>query len=140
MAGFNSRSRGGTLAEINVTPLVDVMLVLLVIFMITAPMMKMGANVDLPEAKLDPIGTAKEELVISIGSDRKIAIGENTFTREELEKTLSAQRGELKQGKQIYVAADQGVPYGFVMEVLESVKKAGFDNFGLMTQPPREER
>ena len=129
MKGANKRYQ--QIAEINVTPLVDVMLVLLIIFMVTAPMMTQGLAVDLPSAKGAPLTKDKKQVIVSITKDRKIAIGrgERTGIAE-----LGGQLDSLK-GKELLIKADSRVPYGFVIEVMAKLQSAGIENVGLITNP-----
>lgn len=118
------------LADINVTPLVDVMLVLLIIFMVTAPMMQQGLEVDLPTAKGK--GFSKETgLVISITKDKKIYLGKE-------EKTdIGSLPAKLKDFRdaEVLIKADAGVPYGFVVRVMAGIKDAGVERVGMVTNP-----
>ncbi|MHB8053835.1 MAG: ExbD/TolR family protein [Candidatus Aminicenantales bacterium] len=127
------RDVGTALSEINVTPFVDVMLVLLVIFMITAPMMQSGIGVSLPTAETDT-APAEEGLQVTIKADQSIYIGNTVININLLERQLqTAYYGKSK--KVIYLRADKNLPYGFVMDVLDIVKKTGIEVVGLMTQP-----
>ena len=129
MKGPNKRYQ--QISEINVTPLVDVMLVLLIIFMVTAPMMQQGLAVDLPTAKGASIAEKKTQITVSITKDKKIAIGNNERTGI---KGLDKQLSELK-GKELLIKADSRVPYGFVIEVMAKLQGSGVENVGLITNP-----
>jgi biopolymer transport protein TolR len=124
------------LSEINVTPLVDVMLVLLVIFMITAPKLEQGVRVDLPEVTTAPLPLTTEELVLSITSDRKIYIDRYSVNIKDLKPKLEL---ILKQrtDRSIYLRADKDVDYGLVVKALAEVRKAGVDTIGMVTEPER---
>jgi len=125
------------LSEINVTPFVDVMLVLLVIFMVTAPMMQSGFDVDLPQVKAKTIHTNEKPLIVTISKDKKIEILDYEFTLDRLKSKLEF----ISQGradKEIYLKADKTVPYGFVMEVMAEIKDAGYEKLGMITMPLEE--
>ena len=125
------------LSEINVTPFVDVMLVLLVIFMVTAPMMQSGFDVDLPQVKAKTIQTNEKPLIVTISKDKKIEILDYEFTLDRLKSKLKF----ISQGradKEIYLKADKTVPYGFVMEVMAEIKDAGYEKLGMITMPLEE--
>lgn len=135
MAFLTNKSSGGHLqpmSEINVTPFVDVMLVLLVIFMVTAPMMVTGFDVNLPQASARPIENADDKLVLSIKSDRKIFLGDAEVSLERLAEVLKTNE-KLKTGKEILLHADQALPYGFVAKIMSIAKDAGISNIGMVT-------
>jgi biopolymer transport protein TolR len=122
------------MSDINVTPFVDVMLVLLIIFMVTAPMMIEGLNVDLPEATAKPLDSEKEHLVITIDkghlvyiNDFKVAID---FLGEKLDKMLQG-----RSDREVYLKADKNIPYGIVVQVMAEIKKAGIEQLGMITEP-----
>ena len=137
----NSRRRlpqdNRLLAEINVTPLVDVVLVLLIIFMVTAPMLQMGIDVNLPRVKSRSIDISEEKLVLTINDAREIFINKAkvplTDLRVKLESIFSG-----RIDKEIFLRADKNVPYGFVVEIMSEVRKAGIDKLGMITEPPSE--
>lgn len=132
MSASNGR-RG--LSEINVTPLVDVMLVLLIIFMVTAPMMQQGVQVDLPEARAQAIEASDEKkLVLSAKADRTIYIGDAPVGLEELEDKLR-HNPKAQADKEIYLHADRNLPYGFVMELMAAIQRAGIPSMGMITDP-----
>jgi biopolymer transport protein TolR len=127
------------MAEINVTPLVDVMLVLLIIFMVTAPMLQMGIDVNLPRVKSKSVDVAEEKLVLTINGAREIFLNKSRTPLLELGAKLEhifASRIE----REVYMRADRNVPYGFVVEVMAEVRKAGVDKLGMITEPPEERR
>jgi len=127
------RDVGTALSEINVTPFVDVMLVLLVIFMVTAPMMQSGIGVSLPTAETDT-APAEEGLTVTIKADQSIYIGGSIININLLERQLqSAYYGKAK--KVLFLRADKTLPYGFVMDVMDIAKKTGIEVVGLVTQP-----
>jgi biopolymer transport protein TolR len=127
------RDIGTSLSEINVTPFVDVMLVLLVIFMVTAPMMQSGIGVNLPQAETES-APAEEGLILTITKDQYIHIGESVINIRLLERTLKNYFAG-RQKKIVFVQADKDLPYGFFIEALDIVKKAGADTVGLVTEP-----
>ncbi len=128
---------GGFLSEINVTPLVDVMLVLLIIFMVTAPMMTQGIDVNLPKTTGKPIPTEKERLIISINDKGQIFIDEFQVSLEEL--ALKVKSIEENKGLQeVLLKADSRLPYGKVIKVMSELKKVNIKKLGLVTQPEEE--
>jgi len=120
--------------EINVTPMVDVMLVLLIIFMVTAPLIVQGVKVDLPEARAQSIEDEKPPLVLSIDRDRKIYLGETEIPLEELEIKLGS-NARLNKEKELYLHADRTLPYGVVVEVMAIARRAGVETLGMITDP-----
>ncbi len=127
------------MSDINVTPFVDVMLVLLVIFMVTAPMMMQGVDVSLPEATAKPLVAQKDNLVITIDKDQQVHINdfavEADYLRDKLLKIL-----ENRSDREVYFRADQSVPYGVVVKVMAEIKGAGVEKLGMVTVPVEEER
>jgi biopolymer transport protein TolR len=125
------------LAEINVTPLVDVMLVLLIIFMVTAPMLSMGIDVNLPRVKAKSVDVAEEKLVLTINESKEIYLNKTKMQLGELNAKLEAIFSN-RIDREIFLRADKNVPYGFVVEVMSEVRKAGVDKLGMITEPPEE--
>jgi len=122
------------MSQINVTPFVDVMLVLLIIFMVTAPMMMEGINVSLPEASSKPLVLEKKPLVISINADNNIFINDFNVTVERLgEKLLKILDG--KTNREVFLKADKNISYGMVVRVMSEIKGAGIENLGMVTIP-----
>jgi biopolymer transport protein TolR len=122
------------MSDINVTPFVDVMLVLLIIFMVTAPMMIQGLNVDLPEATAKPLDSEKEHLVITIDKDHHVHINDYKVTVE----SLSSRLVKILQGRrdrEVYLKADKNIPYGIVVQVMAEIKGAGVEQLGMITEP-----
>lgn len=139
MAMDASSQRDGTsISQINVTPLVDVMLVLLVIFMVTAPIIQQGVQVNLPQAKAAAIPGAQELLVVTVAKDGKIYLNDNAMSLAELGAKLRAIR-KLQADKQVYLRADQDVRYGTVMKTIAEIKQAGIERLGMVTRPASEE-
>jgi len=134
----------GTLSEINVTPLVDVMLVLLIIFMVTAPLMKQGVEVDLPQTTAEPIERSDEDnLVLSLTKDKKIFISSKgskvELAYDELVVKLE-NNAKLKDTGELFLEADRSLDYGFVVDVLAKLRIAGVKQLGMVTEsPPPEE-
>ncbi len=127
-----------TLAEINVTPLVDVMLVLLIVFMVAAPLMQQGVQVDLPKAASAPLDEQQESIVLVLTKDKQIVINKNEIPFKILRTKLAAIY-QNKSKKEIFVQADQAVAYGFVAQVMSEIKQAGITKVGLVTEPPKVE-
>lgn len=121
-------------SEINITPFVDVMLVLLVIFMVTAPMMTSGVTVDLPNANSQPVAGQDEPLIVSITSDGKIYIQKTTVALKDLRAKLSAVVGA-KKDTRIFVRGDKSVDYGKIMQAVGEINAAGFAKVALITDP-----
>ena len=125
------------LAEINVTPLVDVMLVLLIIFMVTAPMLSMGIDVNLPKVQSKSIDVAEEKLVLTISESKEIYLNKTKLQLGELNPKLEAIFSN-RIDRELFLRADKSVPYGFVVEVMSEVRKSGVDKLGMITEPPEE--
>lgn len=136
MSGSSGGSGGRrvAMAEINVTPMVDVMLVLLIIFMVTAPMMQQGIDIELPETASSGVATNDEPFVLVIKKNKKIFVGEQSIPIADLQKRLGA-IFETRKNKQIYLQADRAVDYGFVAETMAEIRAAGIFNIGLVTLP-----
>lgn len=132
---FNTRGTGGPMSEINVTPLVDVMLVLLIIFMVTAPLLQQGVKVDLPEANAEPMKTSTEErIVLTLAKDGKAYIGKTEVPLERITELLSTNE-KLKVDKELYLHADQSLPYGLVVKVMAAAKEGGAETLAMVTDP-----
>jgi biopolymer transport protein TolR len=134
--GMSSSGRGArtTMSEINVTPMVDVMLVLLVIFMVTTPLIQQGVKVNLPETKAAPVEAADKKLVVSIDRSQRVFIGEAEVPLKELEAKLKANL-KAQQDKELYLHADRDLPYGVVVDVMAQAQRAGITNLGMITDP-----
>jgi biopolymer transport protein TolR len=135
----SSQRDATTIAQINVTPLVDVMLVLLVIFMVTAPIIQQGVQVNLPQAKAGAIPGTEELLVVTIAKNGKVYLNDNAMTLTELGTKLRAIR-KLEADKQVYLRADQDVRYGLVMKAVAEIKQAGIERLGMVTRPSNDEK
>lgn len=133
---FNNGSRR-LLSEINVTPFVDVMLVLLIIFMVTAPMMMQGVDVNLPRTTTEPIPVEEERLILTITGKRQIYLNEYQISLESLERKLESIFSN-REDRAVFLRADQSVPYGFVVEVMAAVRRSGIKRMGIVTEPLQE--
>lgn len=133
----HTRNTKEPVSEINVTPLVDVILVLLIIFMVTAPMMQMGIDVNLPRVKAKSIDVGEEKLILTISTENEIYINRYKTTLEDLAKKLE-NIFAARIDREIFMRADEKVPYGFVVKVMSEVRKAGVDKLGMITEPPKE--
>ncbi len=127
------------MADINVTPFVDVMLVLLIIFMVTAPMMIQGVSVSLPETTAAPLISEEERLLVTIDRDGGIYINDHQVTSDFLEDKLE----DILMGRSeraVYLRVDKTIPYGTVVHVMSQIKKAGVDKLGMVTIPTDRDR
>ena len=122
------------ISEINVTPLVDVMLVLLIMFMVTAPLMQQGLEVDVPKTSPSGVDPQGDPFRIVISNEKRITIAKQSVRASELREKLKA-IFEKRKDKQVYLEADARVDYGFVAEVMAEIRAAGIYNIGLITQP-----
>jgi biopolymer transport protein TolR len=132
---FDDGGVDGAISQINVTPLVDVMLVLLVIFMVTAPILQQGVELELPKETIAPIEGEGEQLVVSIDKSGGVFIGEGNAVEldvigERLNKIIS-----VRKDKRVFIRADQRVNYGSVMAVMGRIRRAGIYKVGLITEP-----
>jgi biopolymer transport protein TolR len=127
-------SKDQLMSDINVTPFVDVMLVLLIIFMVTAPMMMQGVNVSLPEATSKPLPAETDQLIITINKDSQIFINDFqvtlNFFQERLKKII-----ENRKNREVYLKADKNIAYGMVVRVMSEIKEAGVEKLGMVTEP-----
>lgn len=119
--------------EINVTPLIDVMLVLLVIFMVTAPLLTTGVHVDLPKVKSSPMQADDSKLLVIVTSDEHVYLGKDEIT-DDVEGKLKANQ-KLMEDKELYVQADENVKYGAVLRVMAAARSAGVEKLGMVTDP-----
>ena len=133
------KTGGGFLNEINVTPFVDVMLVLLIIFMVTAPLMTQGVEVDLPATRtVRNLPQDSEHLVLTVKKDGNIFLDEYKVGLDELEEHLK--RLVATQKKQLFLRADREVPYGTVVQVMGEIKAAGIDKLGIVAEEPKPDK
>lgn len=135
---FDDRGGNGAISQINVTPLVDVMLVLLVIFMVTAPILQQGVSVNLPQVRAASLTGDDVQLVVSVTARGAIYLNDNALTLPELQEKLRAILRE-RPDRQVFLRADLQVPYGEVMKLMASVKEAGVERLGMVTEPPPNE-
>jgi biopolymer transport protein TolR len=131
-----SSGKGGrtTMAEINVTPMVDVMLVLLIIFMVTTPLIQQGVKVNLPTTKAAPVEASDKKLVLSVDVKKRVFIGEVEIKLNELEEKLKT-NAKLQAEKELYLHADRELPYGVVVDIMAAAQRAGVTNVGMITDP-----
>ena len=131
--GGRGKRRLGGMNEINVTPLIDVMLVLLVIFMVTAPLLTTGVSVDLPKVKSAPMQADDSKLMIIITSDDHVYLGKDEITGDLDNKLKTNER--LKTEKELYIQGDENVKYGTVLRVMSAARSAGVEKLGMITDP-----
>ena len=131
--GSDQRPGGSALSEINVTPFVDVVLVLLIIFLITAPMMLRGIDVKVPKTETKNVGP-EERLMLTVTKDRAIYLDDQLITLPRLERVLEGLRQRNPKAA-VFLRADEGVAYGIVVKVMDAVKKAGIERLGMVTEP-----
>jgi len=124
------------LSEINVTPFVDVMLVLLIIFMVTAPLMQQGIDVDLPETTTEPLRVRDEPLILTVKKDGKYYLGRKELPGDVLREKLQA-IFESRDNKEIFLRADREASYGVVVKALAAAREAGASSLGMVTEPER---
>jgi len=130
----SSQRDSTTISQINVTPLVDVMLVLLVIFMVTAPIIQQGVQVNLPQARSGAIPGTEEHLVVTVAKNGKVYLNDNAMTLSQLGEKLRAIK-KIDANKQVYLRADQDVRYGTVMQAIAEIRKSGIERLGMVTRP-----
>ena len=129
--------RGGAISEINVTPLVDVMLVLLIIFMVAAPMMTVGVPIDLPETQAKAMNSDTQPITVSVNPEGQIYLQETAIALDEVVPKLEA-IATTGYNERIYVRGDTAAAYGVVMKVMARISAAGFKNIGLVTLQEQE--
>lgn len=137
MWGSNRSSQ--LLSEINVTPFVDVMLVLLIIFMVTAPMMQEGVDVNLPQAKGKSLPTKERRMTITITSKKEVYLNDRKVELANLEDRLKKVFQD-RVNKELFLKADKVVPYGFVVKTMAYIRNAGIDQLGMVTVPLEKKR
>jgi len=135
---FGNRDNGdrGTMSQINVTPLVDVMLVLLVIFMVTAPMMQQGVQVNLPKAETKSLAPKEDTLVVSIEKSGRTFINSSEIQGDQLKDKLNTMLAG-REKREVFLKADSSVPYGEVVKVMAQIKGAGVERLGMVTESPQ---
>ena len=131
--GGRGRRRLGGMNEINVTPLIDVMLVLLVIFMVTAPLLRTDVQVDLPKVKSSPTQADDSKMLVIITVDDHVYLGKDEITGDVENKLKTNAR--LQTEKELYVQADENVKYGTVLRVMAAAREAGVEKLGMVTDP-----
>jgi biopolymer transport protein TolR len=134
MSGGKGAPARTTMSEINVTPMVDVMLVLLIIFMVTAPLIQQGVKVNLPETKAAPVESNEKKLVLSIDTSHRVFLGEVEVPIDDLEEKLKS-NAKAQADKEVYLHADKEIPYGVVVDVMAAAQRAGISNVGMITDP-----
>jgi biopolymer transport protein TolR len=127
--------RGSLVSQINVTPLVDVMLVLLIIFMVTAPIIQQGVEVNVPKVRAAALPGEEQQFVVSITRDKQIYLNDTPLGADELTQKLAAISAE-RPDRQVFVRADEDVPYGEVIRTMAAIKAAGIQNVGMVTAMP----
>ncbi|WP_136514825.1 protein TolR [Geomonas edaphica] len=137
---FGNRENGdrGTMSQINVTPLVDVMLVLLIIFMVTAPMMQQGVQVNLPKAETKSLAPKEDTLVVSIEQSGKTFINSSEISPDLLKEKLTTMLAG-REKREVFLKADRAVPYGDVVKVMAHIKGAGVERLGMVTESPQRQ-
>ena len=136
---FGAPGGNDSISDINVTPLVDVMLVLLIIFMVTAPILQQGVGIDLPKVAAAPLASGDDQLVVNIAKTGQVYLNDTPYSLAQLTEKLRA-IGPARRERPIYVRADQAVSYGQVMRAMAAVREAGLVRVGLVTEPPPERR
>jgi biopolymer transport protein TolR len=136
---FETRSQNSSISQINVVPLVDVMLVLLVIFMVAAPILQQGVSIELPQAKAGPLSGEEEQLVVTVDKKGTIYLNDNAIALADLGVKLEAVT-RLRPDKQVFLRADRSVSYGQVVQVMAAVKAAGVQSLGMITELPTEKK
>jgi biopolymer transport protein TolR len=131
--GFQPNKTQTALSEINVTPLVDVMLVLLIVFMISAPLMQQGLQVDLPKANAPSMAEVPEQLILVVDKSKRVTLNGNALPEGTLRTRLQA-IAKAKPDVQVFIQADRSLPYGFIAEVMAEVKQAQITRVGLVTE------
>ena len=132
MSGNGGKKR--LMSDINVTPFVDVMLVLLIIFMVTAPMMIQGVDVNLPQTEAKQIKTDEDPLILTVNKKQEISIEKHKIALEELDEKLKSMF-KYRDNKELLLRGDKDVPYGFIMKVTARIKGAGIEKLGMITEP-----
>jgi len=138
MAFSANRKFGSAMADINVTPLVDVVLVLLIIFMVTAPLMQRGIDVDLPRT-VTQTSENEERLIVNVDKTGKIFVGDSdAIPIEDFRVFLKKRVAKMKNPNAVFLRADKALPYGTITDIMDQIKLAGVPTVGLVTEPVRE--
>lgn len=135
MAFDAQEGSGGAISQINVTPLVDVMLVLLVIFMVTAPILQQGVPINLPKVAATGLSGDDQQLVVSLDKQGKLYLNDAPMDLDELRAKLQAIL-QMRPDRQVFLRADDAVAYGRVMRIIAAIKGAGVERLGMVTEPP----
>ena len=136
---FDPGQRGSLVSQINVTPLVDVMLVLLIIFMVTAPIIQQGVQVNLPKVKAAALTGKDEQFIVSITRNNDIYLNDTRITAAALTEKLAAIAVQ-RPDRQVFIRADEQVAYGKVIRTMAAIKAAGIENVGMVTEMPAATR
>jgi len=131
----DSPQRGALASQINVTPLVDVMLVLLIIFMVTAPIIQQGVEVNLPKVKAAALPGKEEQFIVSITRNSEVYLNDTRISVEQLSEKLKAISVE-RPNREVFLRADDAVPYGEVVRTMAAIKAAGIEDVGMVTEMP----
>ena len=136
MGGSSHQGRKKILSEINVTPLVDVMLVLLIIFMITAPLIQQGVKIDLPETDPAQMDSGEDKMILSINKKGQIFLGSSLtpVPKNRLAELVKTNQ-KLQKDKEIYLHADRSLDYGYILDVMAVLKNSGIESFGMVSEP-----
>lgn len=135
--GSRYNSDRGIISQINVTPFVDVMLVLLIIFMVTAPMMQQGVQVNLPKAETKALASQEHAVVVSIERSGRVFIDNSEVAAGELRTRLGGMFAS-RSKKEVFLKADKDVPYGEVVKTMAEIKAAGIERLGMVAEPPQQ--
>lgn len=135
MAFDAQEGNGGAISQINVTPLVDVMLVLLVIFMVTAPILQQGVPINLPKVAATGLSGDDQQLVVSLDKQGKLYLNDAPMDLDDLRAKLQAVL-QMRPDRQVFLRADDAVAYGRVMRIIAAIKGAGVERLGMVTEPP----
>ncbi len=131
------KPRGTILAQINITPMVDVMLVVLVIFMVTAPLAKQGVDVELPDAEAKPLPADEDKLIVTVDEKGSIYFAEKKVSLDDLEEEVKNNPKAMRE-REVYIHADKNLRYDLVIKVMAAVQRAGIGRMGLITHPLKD--